>query len=284
MKWIKELRVTHYLKNALVFVPVFFSGAGMSFACLKTILISFICFCMGASAIYLMNDIKDVEKDRMHPVKRYRPLATGEISVYAARCVSIGLVVFAFLLLFLFRIEINGIAVFSFYLLINYLYSVRGWKHVPLIDVSILVLGFYLRVLMGAVVVHIEISPWLSLVIITGAGFLAFGKRRNEQKVMGDETRKVLRAYPAGFLDKAMYACMVMTNIFFALWCVLEKTKYYLLLFPLVMLLCFRYCMDLEQEQNQGDPMDVILEDKVLFAIGASAGVIMLCLLYILRV
>jgi 4-hydroxybenzoate polyprenyltransferase len=281
MKWLKELRVSHYLKNVLIFVPAFFGGVLTGEQNMKRMLVAFLCFCMGASAIYLVNDIKDMEKDRLHPVKCKRPVAAGEISVASAGAVSAVFIVCAYVLLLISGAGRNAVIVFSVYLMINCLYSVFGCKNIPLVDVTILVAGFYLRVLMGAVVTHVQISPWLSLVIITGAGFLAFGKRRNEQRVVGETTRSVLEAYPQGFLDRAMYSCMVMTNVFFALWCVLEKSEGFWVLFPIVLLICLRYSMDLEQEQNHGDPMDVILHDKCLLTLGLAAGVIMVAFQYV---
>jgi 4-hydroxybenzoate polyprenyltransferase len=224
-----------------------------------------------------------MEKDRLHPVKCKRPVAAGDISVVSAGAVSIVFAVCAYAMLLISGAGRDAVIVFSAYLVINGLYSIFGCKNIPLVDVTILVAGFYLRVLMGAVVTHVQISPWLSLVIITGAGFLAFGKRRNEQRVVGETTRSVLKAYPKGFLDRAMYSCMVMTNVFFALWCVLEKSAGFWVLFPIVLLICLKYSMDLEQEQNQGDPMDVILHDKCLIFLGLFAGAIMITFLYVGR-
>jgi 4-hydroxybenzoate polyprenyltransferase len=281
MKWLKELRVSHYLKNVLIFVPAFFGGVLTEEQNIKMMLVAFLCFCMGASAIYLVNDIKDIEKDRLHPVKCKRPVAAGDISVVSAGAVSIVFIVCAYVTLLISGAGQHAVIVFSAYLVINCLYSIFGCKNIPLADITILVGGFYLRVLMGAVVTHVQMSPWLSLVIITGAGFLAFGKRRNEQRIVGETTRSVLKAYPPGFLDRAMYSCMTMANVFFALWCILEKSEGYWVLFPIVLLICFKYSMDLEQEQNQGDPMDVILHDKCLIMLGLTAGVIMIAFLYV---
>lgn len=283
MKWIKELRVTHYLKNALIFVPAFFGGGLLDGNNIKMLCIAFASFCMGASAIYLLNDIKDIEKDRKHPIKSKRPLAAGEISIPSAWFACILLVMGSYLLLGMTCNNLTAILVFTLYLAVNFLYSFLGWKNIPLVDVAILVSGFYLRTLMGAIVSQVQMSEWLSLVIITGAAFLGFGKRRNEQNLNGDETRNVLRLYPPNFLDKAMYSCMTMANLFFALWCALEKSSYYLVLFPIVLLICLRYCMDLETKENQGDPMDIILKDKWLLFLGIVAVIMMVIFLYVLR-
>lgn len=283
-KWIKELRVTHYLKNCLIFLPVFFGGSLFDGVGVCNLLAGFVCFCMGASAVYLMNDIKDMEKDRKHPKKCTRPIAAGEISIRQAWVVAVTLLLLCMVVLW-FGVEgavrIQAILVFGIYLVNNLFYSVFGMKKVPLLDVTLLVLGFYLRVLMGAVLVQIEISSWLYLVVVTGAFYLAFGKRRNELKAVGNDGRDVLAGYTEQFLDKAMYSCMTMANIFFALWCTQEgRNQKFIILIPVLLLICFKYSMDIESNESDGDPMNVILHDKVLIGLGIAFVVLIFILLY----
>lgn len=178
-------------------------------------------------------------------------------------------------------VRIQAILVFGIYLVNNLFYSVFGMKKVPLLDVTLLVLGFYLRVLMGAVLVQIEISSWLYLVVVTGAFYLAFGKRRNELKAVGNDGRDVLAGYTEQFLDKAMYSCMTMANIFFALWCTQEgRNQKFIILIPVLLLICFKYSMDIESNESDGDPMNVILHDKVLIGLGIAFVVLIFILLY----
>lgn len=284
-KWIKELRVTHYLKNCLIFLPAFFGGMITTQSLWRNLFIGFVCFCLGASAVYLINDIKDLEKDRLHPKKCKRPIAAGEITVRQALAAAV-LLLLVCALLFWFgigqNVRIPAIAVFTVYFLNNLLYSVLGLKKVPLLDVALLVLGFYLRVLMGAVLMQIEISSWLYLVVITGAFYLAFGKRRNELKAVGNEGRDVLAGYTEHFLDKALYSCMTMANIFFALWCTqLGKEQKFIVLVPVFLLICFKYSMDIEQNDSDGDPMNVILHDKVLIGLGIIFVLLIFGLMYL---
>lgn len=283
-KWVKELRITHYLKNCLIFLPVFFGGFITARSTWRNLLAGFVCFCLGASAVYLINDIKDEEKDRQHPKKRTRPIAAGEITVGQAMAAAIALLVLCAVVLWFGvqpPVRIPAILVFGIYLVNNFLYSVLGMKKVPLMDVALLVLGFYLRVLMGAVLVQMEISSWLYLVVITGAFYLAFGKRRNELKAIGNDGRDVLAGYTEQFLDKAMYSCMTMANIFFALWCTQEgKEQKFIILIPVFLLICFKYSMDIEQDESDGDPMNVILHDKVLIGLGIVFVILIFGLLY----
>lgn len=282
-KWVKELRITHYLKNFLIFLPALFGGAIFEAGVWKNLAAGFLCFCMGASAVYLMNDIKDVEKDRMHPKKRTRPIAAGEITVRQAIVATVILLVLCLVILLLMdaQVRLGAMGVFAVYFITNVLYSLMGLKKIPLLDVALLVLGFYLRVLMGAVLTGNEISAWLYLVVISGAFYLAFGKRRNELKFVGNSGRDALSGYTEHFLDKSMYSCMTMANIFFALWCIqMGEEQRYIILIPMLMLICFKYSMDIEQDNSDGDPMNVILHDKVLIGLGVIFVAMIFALLY----
>lgn len=282
-KWVKELRVTHYLKNCLIFLPALFGGTIVYGEVWKNLAAGFLCFSMGASAVYLINDIKDVEKDRMHPKKRTRPIAAGEITVrqaFIATIVLLGLCA-AVSLLMEEKVRLEAMGVFAVYFLTNMLYSLLGLKKIPLLDVALLVVGFYLRVLMGAVLTGNEISAWLYLVVISGAFYLAFGKRRNELKYVGNDGRDALSGYTEQFLDKSMYSCMTMANIFFALWCIqMGEEQRYIILIPMLMLICFKYSMNIEQDNSDGDPMNVILHDKVLIGLGVVFVIMIFVLLY----
>lgn len=286
MKWIKELRVTHYLKNCLIFLPVFFDGKLFIGASWGRLAIGFVAFCLGASAIYLINDIKDLEKDRKHPTKCKRPIAAGEISVSQAIVAAVLLIAAAYLVQILLlngAMQLYACLILSAYILVNLGYSVLGMKNIPLLDIALLVAGFYLRVYMGAFLSDVSISSWLYLVIITGACYLGFGKRRNELIHTGSSTRKALALYTEEFLNKTMYSCMTMTLIFFSLWCMemREISSGFMVLVPIMMLICFKYNLDIEQKENDGDPMSVILKDKILMGLGMLLVLITLILLYL---
>lgn len=281
--WLKELRVTHYLKNCLIFLPAFFSGTIFDISLWRSLFLGFICFCLCASAIYLINDIIDIEKDKLHPTKCKRPIAAGKISIKSAIVVAVVFLLISYIILSVglpSSVRINAIIVFSLYFTNNICYSLLGFKKIPLLDVALLVAGFYLRVLMGSALTGIEISAWLYLVIITGAFYLGFGKRRNELR-SGKETRDVLKGYTENFLDKTMYSCMTMAIIFFALWCIqTSSSQWNLFSIPVMMLICYKYNMDIEHNENDGDPMNVILNDKILICLGILFVVIMFINLY----
>jgi 4-hydroxybenzoate polyprenyltransferase len=173
------------------------------------------------------------------------------------------------------------------YLAVNICYS-HGAKNVPLLDIILLVSGFVLRVLFGSAITGIEISNWLYLTIFTSCTYLALGKRRNEfrlarstpQDVDSPQSRNVLKFYNYEFLDKNMHICLGITITFYALWCVdpltVQKIEnpYLIWTVPLLMILGMKYSLNVESESD-GDPVEVILDDKVLLLLGlVFAGVL----------
>lgn len=282
---IKLMRVHHYLKNILIFVPLIFSSKFFEFDTLGTTILGFISFSLLASSIYIVNDIQDVEADRKHEVKCKRPIAAGIISVKEANVVMIALVVIAILITAIFtQNPIISIIIIAVYFVLNVLYS-AGLKHKPIIDIAILVSGFLLRVLYGAVIINVKVSNWLYLTVIAMSFFLGLGKRRNELAKKGSETRKVLAHYTPSFLDKNMYMSLAMTIVFYALWCVDPLTtarfssELLIWTVPVVMLICMKYSLIIEGD-SFGDPVDVILHDKVLILLILGYGLMTFLIIY----
>ena len=172
------IRAKHWLKNILIFLPVFFSTNILNKNYLVTLLIAFIIFCFSSSIVYILNDINDIEKDKMHPIKKNRPLAKGAISKNKAIIIMIFLILITCVVSFILYNNNHNIITFIiplFYIMLNILYS-KGLKNIPIIDVVIIVFGFVLRVMYGGIVVGVEVSKYLYLMIIFGAFFLGFGK------------------------------------------------------------------------------------------------------------
>lgn len=269
MEYLKLLRVKHYIKNLLIFLPIVFAGKLFEQEYWMGLIGGFIAFCLMSSVVYVVNDIKDVEKDRLHPVKKNRPVAAGSISKKAAIFIACILLIGSIVCHCLFNGHIIvSLIVLLGYLLINLIYSVFGGKKVPLLDVTLLSLGFVLRVYYGAVITDLPVSEWLYLVIVTGAFYLGFGKRRNELVKNSNTTRDVLKYYNATYLDKMMLGCMILSIVFYALWC-MERNRItnanYLITVPIIMLILFKYSMDIEcSDKSDGDPVNVILNDYVL--------------------
>lgn len=270
-KYFKLMRVHHYLKNGLIFAPLLFSGTFLDIEPLYKSIIGFIAYSLLASAIYILNDIQDIESDRLHPTKCKRPLAAGVITVHKARLLIVVLLVLSFTLNSLFNFDnISSWLCLFGYLVLNLGYS-YGLKNYPIIDIAILASGFVIRVLYGAIVTDIEISSWLYLTVTAMSFYLGLGKRRNELAQQKAVSRKVLKFYTHNFLDKNMYMSLALTITFYSLWTVDPVTiarltnPYLIWTVPLVILICMKYSLNIEKESD-GDPVEVVIRDKALLA------------------
>lgn len=276
------MRPKHYLKNGLIFVPLLFSGKLFEGSNFVNVLLATIAFSAAASIVYIINDIRDVEKDREHPKKKFRPIASGKVSVGQATTLGVVLALVAFVFGYISSMSVASWLLLASYLAINVVYS-AGLKNIPVVDVAILAAGFVLRVLYGASVVDVEVSRWLYLTVLAGAFYMGLGKRRGELVTNGPRSRKVNEFYTENFLDKNMYVCSALTLVFYSLWATDPVRNAHSLFWtiPLVMILMMTYSLDVEKEGSMGDPVDVLLDNKVLAIFGLAYVVLTLALLYI---
>ena len=157
MKYFKLMRTKHYIKNLMIFIPLLFSGHLLNVTAITTTSIGFLAFCLSASLIYIINDIKDVENDRKHPIKKKRPIASGTISIKQAYTLAAILTLIITMIYIIAPINKLSIIILIIYVLTNVGYSL-GLKNIPIIDVVILVLGFLLRIIYGAMLCNIFVS------------------------------------------------------------------------------------------------------------------------------
>lgn len=266
LSYLKLMRIKHYIKNLLIFVPLIFS---MNFYDLNKdiiTLIGFILFSLVSSIIYIINDINDIEKDKNHPKKCKRPLASGEVTKKEAYILLIILALIVIIGNVILRTSWYSIVILVSYLILNILYS-KIFKNIPIVDVICLVVGFVLRVIYGASLINVQVSNWLYLTIISFAFYLALGKRRNELQV-GADTRKVLRFYNKEFLNKNMYMFLTLMLVFYSMWCVDESNivkfdNKLIYTVPILMIIAMKYSFNIENSA-EGDPIEVLLSDKVL--------------------
>lgn len=209
-KYLKLLRVEQWVKNLFVFVPLFFSGNITNLDLLTKSIFAFIIFSFAASVVYILNDYNDIEADRKHPEKRRRPLASGAISKSTAIAILIGLVIadivfVGFAQLYFQQPLWKFATIIAFYVVMNLAYTFR-LKHVPIIDIFIIAIGFVLRVLAGGYITGISISQWAILLTFVLALVLAIGKRRGEliNAQVSGKTRKALDGYNVQFADIAL--------------------------------------------------------------------------------
>jgi decaprenyl-phosphate phosphoribosyltransferase len=281
---IRLLRPKHYLKNLLIFLPLIFSGNLFNQPYLVKAVLSFLVFSMVASAVYIINDLRDREYDAKHPSKKNRPIASGAVSVPAAIAVLAVLLVSAALLQYYVNPSVAPVALLATYLLINVLYSF-GLKNIPIVDVTILSVGFVIRVLYGGSSEGIEVSKWLYLAVLAFSFYLGLGKRRNELLRNGAETRRVNRLYSHGFLDKNMYVFLGLTITYYSLWAIepaqLQRSLY--ISIPFVIAIVMAYSLAIETGDSDGDPVSVVLSKNYLVWLIAAYGLLMLWLVYFLR-
>jgi 4-hydroxybenzoate polyprenyltransferase len=286
------LRVSHWIKNILVFVPLFFNMNLFKGAALASTVRGFVCFCLLSSIVYIQNDLRDIDKDRRHSSKRRRPLASGAIPPRGA-----------FVLLFLLAAALAGIfalgaresplyglkaaGLLALYAALNTGYS-WGLKNIPIVDVTILAAGYVIRVLFGAVIIGAEVSVWLYLVITMGAYYLGLGKRRNELGDGETETRAVMRFYSHNFLDKNMYVSQALCLVFYALWSIDPatvkrlNTSSFAYTIPLVFLILLKYSLNVESGSD-GDPAPVLIHDRALVALCMVYLLSAFCIIYLNR-
>ncbi len=281
-----EARPKQWIKNLLVFAAPGAAGVIDHLEPFLQTLGAFVCFCLAAAGTYYLNDAADIEADRLHPTKRFRPVAAGEISVPLAQAVGVGLMVAALGL----SVTINWhlTVVVACYLVLTTTYST--WlKHQPVVDVVGVAAGFVLRAIAGAAAVHVPISNWFFIVASFGSLFMVVGKRRAESLELGDEavaTRATLGLYSRDYLIQLQTVATSVVLVGYCLWA-FEKADisgasvpwFQLSIVPFAVAV-FRYAL-LVDTGHGGAPEEVVLGDRslkvmilawgVLFAIGVYA-------------
>lgn len=270
-RWFRMLRVRQYTKNSFIFAPMIFDGQLLNQQALLRTFLGMILLCLLSSGIYIINDLIDIDSDRQHPRKKYRPIAAGQISKKSAiLCAGV-----------LLAAALAGAALLSPRFLVlcliiaalNLLYSLK-LKHYPIIDVMTIGLLFILRVLCGAAIVPVKMfSPWLYIVTFMLALFLGFGKRRAELALMADasaQTRPVLDGYSLPFLDQLITIVSSMTIMAYSLYTfsgpTLPANNKMMLTIPFVVYGVFRYQYLIEIKHQGGAPEEVLLSDRWLQA------------------
>lgn len=264
---IKLLRPKHSVKNLLIFLPLIFGLKDLTLKDFRTSILGFIVFCLVASSIYIINDYKDIEKDRLHPVKKKRPLASGAVTKKEAWITLSILLLVAIIISFTFPLA--SIGLIAGYFVLNLGYSL-GLKNIPILDVVILTSGFMIRLFLGSSLSGIAVSPLLYLVVMSGAFYLGISKRYNEIIKTGNQTRSVLKKYNVEYLKSIMNMFLVLIIVFYTEWCSNAYPGHRDLFFasvPMLIILIISYIYVAEKDKY-GDPADVIMKNKPLMLIG----------------
>lgn len=264
---VRSLRPAQWAKNLFVLAPLVFGSRLGDAAAVTRALLALLAFCCAASAVYLVNDLRDREEDRRHPLKRLRPLAAGTLKVPAAVAAMVALVAGAAALAWWLG---GGFSlVLAAYLLQNLLYTF-WFKHMVILDVMCIGLGFVLRVLAGAEATGVQVSSWLLLCTTFLALFLAFSKRRHEITLLAGAAsgqRPVLDHYSPAFLDQMINVVTASSVVSYALYAVAPETvaKFHtqglIYTIPMVLFGIFRYLYLMYQLEEQHNPTEAILRD-----------------------
>ena len=265
-----SMRITHWVKNLFLFAALIFSGhLFRPDDFLKTV-IGFFLFSFASSAIYLINDITDREKDTLHPVKARRPIPSGALSVGTAIAVAAGLLLISIIGSFLLN-TLFGVVTVA-YVIVNLAYSFL-LKKVVILDVMSIAVSFVLRVVAGAVIIDVPSSEWLILCTLLLSLFLGFSKRRHEVTYLETNAvahRSVLEYYSPLFLDQMTAIVTASTVMSYALYTISEETvrkfgtKDLIYTIPFVLYGIFRYLYLVHKREEGGSPTRILLTDVPL--------------------
>lgn len=277
MLWqlLKATRPKQWIKNGIIFMALVFSAneswRPTEFASARgyvsRALLAFVLFCGVSAAIYLINDLLDLERDRLHPIKRRRPLASGRVAAPVALAAAIALLGTAIPLAVGFKPEFGLTAAGYAVAMVSYsLY----WKHLVILDVLVIASGFVLRAIAGALAIEVPISPWLYVCTILAALFLAFGKRRAELTLLSDagQHRKSLEQYSLPLLDQYLGVVAAASVISYSLYTFtatnLPRNHAMMLTIPFVLYGVFRYLYLIHRHNAGGAPEELLLSDGPL--------------------
>jgi decaprenyl-phosphate phosphoribosyltransferase len=269
---LRAVRPRQWLKNLLVGTAPLAAGRLLERHVLVSVALAFVAFCLVSAMVYLLNDVRDVEEDRLHPRKRLRPIAAGELSVPAAIAIAVVVGIVGFALAFITSTGL-GITV-TVYVALQVLYTLF-LKHVPVLDLAMVASGFLLRAIAGGVAANIPLTQWFLLVASFGSFFMVAGKRYSELKALGADagTRRSLTRYSESYLRFAWMLAAVMVLISYSLWAFENRgnppmgvpwTAISIAPFTLGLL---QYALEVDSG-NAGEPEDVVLHDHVLQAMG----------------
>jgi 4-hydroxybenzoate polyprenyltransferase len=279
------LRPKQWIKNLFVLAAPAFAGRLLEGDALMRVTLCFASFCLASSAVYILNDLRDREVDRLHPVKRYRPLAAGLVSPAFALVLAILLLIIGILVV-VFFLNQESILILLGYLILNLGYTFL-FKNIPVLDVGCIAGGFVLRAMAGATAAEVSASPWFVLCTLFLSLFLALGKRRHEFLLLGNEGANhcsVLAHYSINLIDQLVTVAGTCTVLTYALYTVASPivAAHRGLVWTILPVIygIFRYMYLLQIRDEGGTPEDTLLSDRHLLATVALYGAIVIYMLY----
>lgn len=281
-----SLRPDQWTKNLIVFAALIFAVKLLDPAALALASAAFLIFCVLSGCVYLMNDVSDREADRRHPRKRLRPIASGALSAGTAIGWAAGLSVAALAAAYALRPLFAVTA--AAYLALFALYT-HTLKHVVILDVMSIAIGFVLRAVAGGLVIGVPVSDWLLVCTILLALFLGLAKRRHEITMLADgapEHRRILEEYDPYLLDQMIAIVAAATLVVYIIYCASPETaerfgtRLLVLTTPFPIYGIFRYLYLVHRKHGGGSPADLLLRDRPLLSCVALWGIAVVVLIY----
>lgn len=267
---LKLIRPAHWIKNLFLLIPTFFAGSIFQVERLEIIILGIIAFSLIASAVYILNDLKDIEVDRIHPLKKDRPLASGAVSRSTA---TVLLVIFtASGLLLSYLLNPVFLILLSIYLVLNIAYSF-GLKNIPIVDLFIVSLGFLIRIHSGGILSGVEVSHWLSIMVLLLSLFLVLAKRRDDlvlQATSHSVIRKTSSSYNLEFINACLTIFAAVIVVSYIMYTVSAEviahfnSSYLFTTTVFVIAGIMRYLQITMVEQNSGSPTSILVKDKFI--------------------
>jgi 4-hydroxybenzoate polyprenyltransferase len=283
---IVSLRPDQWTKNLIVFAALIFAVKLLDPAALALASAAFLIFCVLSGCVYLMNDVSDREADRRHPLKRWRPIASGALGAGTALGWAIGLSTVALAAAYALRPLFALTA--AAYLALFVLYT-RTLKHVVILDVMSIAIGFVLRAVAGGLVIGVPVSDWLLVCTILLALFLGLAKRRHEITMLADGAsghRRILEEYDPYLLDQMIAIVAAATLVVYIIYCASPETaerfgtRLLVLTTPFPIYGIFRYLYLVHRKHGGGSPSDMLLRDRPLLGCVALWGIAVVLLIY----
>ena len=283
---IVSLRPDQWTKNLIVFAALIFAVKLLDPAALALASAAFLIFCVLSGCVYLINDVSDREADRQHPLKRLRPIASGALSASTALTWAIGLSVAALAAAYALRPLFALTA--AAYLALFALYT-HTLKHVVILDVMSIAIGFVLRAVAGGLVIGVPVSDWLLVCTILLALFLGLAKRRHEITMLADGGtghRRILEEYDSYLLDQMIAIVAAATLVVYIIYCASPETaerfntRLLVLTTPFPIYGIFRYLYLVHRKHGGGSPSDLLLRDRPLLSCVALWGLAVILIVY----
>lgn len=283
---VRSLRPRQWTKNLIVFAGVIFGPKLDDPTAVTSAIVAFFVFCLLSGVVYLINDVRDREADRLHPIKSRRPIAAGEL--LPAQAIMAAAIIGVVALGVAFQLSLSFGVVATLYVVVLGLYS-TSLKHMVILDVLTIAFGFVLRAWAGAEAVDVVVSHWLLLLALLLALFIGFGKRRAELVALAEDAsdhRRILAEYSPYLLDQMINIVAACTLLAYALYTIDDQTvakfqtENLLWTFPFPLYGMLRYLYLVHQREGGGDPSELLLTDRPLLACVVLCAAVVLLIVY----